>query len=162
MFFTFLMTVPVVILPSNRGFLKIQGWLTTACAVFTLVLGLAIWFDTLKTRANLETVWGRQDQVRQGLLQQKFNCCGYLNATAPPFVTDATCPDPIVAVQKQGCVGPFAAFANGYLDLIFTAAFGVVGVDVIMLLCVVMIIKRREELQRYRHIDEKNGNGFGL
>jgi hypothetical protein len=57
----------------------------------------------------------------------------------------------------MGCVGPFSQFANTYLDLIFTAAFGIVGVDVLLLLCVVMVLKYRGELQRYRHIDEKNG-----
>ncbi|KAF2097777.1 tetraspanin [Rhizodiscina lignyota] len=161
-FFTFLMTIPVIILPSNKSFLRIQGWFVTLCAVFTLILGLVIWFDTLATRANLSHVWAQQDATRQGLLQQKFNCCGYMNATSPPFVQDATCPNALTAVQKQGCVAPFTKFANGYLDLIFTAAFGIVGVDVFLLLTVVMVVKRRGELERYRHIDEKNGNGFGI
>jgi hypothetical protein len=55
-----------------------------------------------------------------------------------------------------GCVGPFSSFANTYLDLIFTAAFGIVGVDVLLLLCIVMVLKYRAELERYRHIDEKS------
>jgi hypothetical protein len=59
----------------------------------------------------------------------------------------------------MGCVGPFSSFANSYLDLIFTAAFGIVGIDVVLLLCIVMVLKYRAELERYRHIDEKNG-GF--
>jgi hypothetical protein len=75
----------------------------------------------------------------------------------PPFIIDSVCPDSFSASQKMGCVGPFSQFANTYLDLIFTAAFGIVGVDVLLLLCVVMVLKFRGELQRYRHIDEKNG-----
>jgi hypothetical protein len=59
----------------------------------------------------------------------------------------------------MGCVIPFSSFANSYLDLIFTAAFGIVGIDVVLLLCIVMVLKYRAELERYRHIDEKNG-GF--
>lgn len=76
------------------------------------------------------------------------------------FVTDSACPNPTAAAATQGCVGPFASFTGIYLDFIFTAAFGIVGVDVLLLLCVVMVIKYRGELERYRHIDEKNGVGF--
>lgn len=37
------------------------------------------------------------------------------------------CTTPLVAAQKQGCVGPFSSFANVFLDFIFTADFGIVG-----------------------------------
>jgi hypothetical protein len=75
---------------------------------------------------------------------------------SPPFVVDSTCSTTQVASAKIGCVGPFASFANGYLDLVFTAAFGIVGVDVLLLVCIVMVLKNRAELERYRHIDEKS------
>jgi len=157
MFFTFLLSLPALALPMNRGWLKLQGWLLVVCSFFTLILGLFIWFDTLQTRKNLSIIWGQQDSNIQSLLQEKFNCCGYLDSMTPPFIVDSVCPDPFSASQKMGCVGPFSQFANIYLDLIFTAAFGIVGVDVLLLLCVVMVLKYRGELQRYRHIDEKNG-----
>ena len=76
------------------------------------------------------------------------------------FVADSTCPNAAAAAIKPGCVGPFSAFANVYFDVVFTAAFGIVGVDILLLLCVVMVIKYRGELERYRHIDEKNSVGF--
>lgn len=101
-----------------------------------------------------------------------------MNSTAPPFVTDTTCTSAIVAAQKAGCVGPFSTFANNYLDVIFTAAFGVVGmyfrshpslsyitdhsfvgIDVALILAIAMLLKDRKEKQRYRHIDMKSG-GF--
>ncbi|KAK3076466.1 hypothetical protein LTS18_012924, partial [Coniosporium uncinatum] len=121
---------------------------------------LVIWFDTLRTRANLNAIWGASPALDQSLLQEKFDCCGYLSSTSPPFIQDSTCPSALVAAQKQGCVGPFSAFANQYLDVIFTAAFGIVGVDVVMLLNVVVMVRFRGELERYRHIDEKNFGGF--
>jgi len=158
-FVTFLVSLPALALPSNRTFLKIQGWGVVFCAFFTLVLGLFIWFDTLQTRKNLSLIWGTQSMQVQSLLQQKFQCCGYLNYASPPFVVDSVCPNIKAASGMMGCVGPFAAFANVYLDLIFTAAFGIVGVDVLLLLCIVMVLKDRAEQERYRHIDEKNG-GF--
>jgi len=57
----------------------------------------------------------------------QFDCCGYINSTFPPFQQDSVCTSPLVAAQKQGCVGPFATFANIFLDFIFTADFGIVG-----------------------------------
>jgi len=156
MFFTFLLSLPALALPMNRGWLKLQGWMLVLCSFFTLILGLFIWFDTLQTRKNLSVIWGLQGQDVQSLLQQRFNCCGYTNSMTPPFIVDNVCPDSFAASQKMGCVGPFSTFANTYLDLIFTAAFGIVGVDVLLLLCVVMVLKYRAELERYRHIDEKN------
>jgi hypothetical protein len=97
----------------------------------------------------------------QSLLQQKFQCCGYINSTTPPFIQDLVCSNSLVATQKAGCIGPFSNFANSYLDKIFTALFGVVAIDVLVVLWVAMVLKHRQEQQRYRHIDEKNGtNGF--
>lgn len=157
MFFTFLLSLPALALPMNRGWLKLQGWLLVFCSFFTLILGLFIWFDTLQTRKNLAVIWGQQPSDIQGLLQQAFNCCGYLDSMTPPFFIDNVCPDSFTASQKMGCVGPFSTFANNYLDIIFTAAFGIVGVDVLLLLAVVMLLKHRAELERYRHIDEKLG-----
>lgn len=43
------------------------------CALFTLVLGLSEWLQTLTTRANLETIWGQQNNVTQSILQQKVS-----------------------------------------------------------------------------------------
>jgi len=158
MFLTFIISLPALALPTNRGWLKLQGWLLVFNSFFTLVLGLFIWFDTLQTRKNLSVIWGAQSTDVQSLLQERFQCCGYMNSMTPPFIVDSVCTDAFSASQKQGCVGPFSAFANVYLDLIFTAAFGIVGVDVLLLLCVVMVLKYRAELERYRHIDEKTGN----
>ncbi|KAF2499521.1 tetraspanin [Lophium mytilinum] len=158
-FLTFLLSLPALFLPQNRGWLRAQGWLVVFCATFTLVLGLTIWFVTLHSRANLNRIWAHEQPLTQSLLQQKFNCCGYNNSTSPPFIQDSTCINSLVAAQKGGCISKFSSFANGYLDLIFTAAFGIVGIDVVLVLCVAMVLKYRQELERYKHIDEKNGMG---
>jgi hypothetical protein len=176
-FITFLISLPALFLPTNRGWLRAQGALIIICAIFTLGLGVAIWVETLQTRHNLSLLWGRETPQIQSLLQQKvctinlpcikqrytnstqFDCCGYVNATTPPFVQDSTCTNALVAAQKGGCIGPFSSFTNRYLDQIFTAAFGIVGIDFILVLCVAMVLKYRMEQERYRHIDEKNGLG---
>jgi hypothetical protein len=70
-FVTFLLSLPGLFLPTNRGWLRAQGWLVVFCATFTLGLGLAIWVETLQTRAALNDVWARESPLIQSLLQQK-------------------------------------------------------------------------------------------
>jgi len=158
-FFTFLMTVPAIVMPMTRGWLKFGGYLTVVCAVFTMIIGLDIWFETLKSRKNLSNIWNVQPASTQSLLQQKFTCCGYANSTSPPFAVDSTCPNALVAAAQVGCVGPFSKEANNFLDIIFTGAFGIVGIDVALILSTAMLLKDRKEKERYRHIDEKSGAG---
>lgn len=131
---TFLMTVPAIAMPRARGLLKLTGYFVFVCAVFTMVIGLTIWFKTLKTRNNLLSIWTAQDVSTQSLLQTKFKCCGYINSTSPAFVVDNICPDPTIAAARLGCVFPFSAYANKFLDVIFTAFFGIVGVDALFIL----------------------------
>jgi len=158
-FITFVISLPAIIYPDNRAWLKLHAWFVVASATFTLGLGLGIWFETLRTKSNLGVVWEQQTPRVRSLLQQRFDCCGYLNSTSPPFEADSTCRTPLIAAQKQGCVGPFSNFANNYLDVIFTADFCIVAIDVILLLCAAMVLKDRKERARYRLIDAKNGSG---
>jgi hypothetical protein len=70
-FVTFLLSLPALFLPTNRGWLRAQGWLVVFCAIFTLALGLTVWGSTLQTRRNLGMIWGEQTDLIQSLLQQK-------------------------------------------------------------------------------------------
>lgn len=160
-FFAFLLSIPGILLSDQRFWLKIHGYLVVVCAIFTLVLGVRVWYETLKTGANLGPKWAQQTSQVQSLLQQRFDCCGYLNSTSPPFVQDATCPSPLAAAQKPGCIGPFSNYADLFLDYIFTADFGLVAIDAILLLNTAVLLKDRKERERYRLIDAKNGlNGI--
>lgn len=69
-FITFLISVPAMIMPMTRGWLKFHGYTVVVCALFTWVIGLDIWFDTLTTRKNLSIVWNEQPAT-QSLLQQR-------------------------------------------------------------------------------------------
>jgi hypothetical protein len=60
-------------MPTSRGWLKIHGYMVVVCMVFTLVIGLDIWFETLKTRENLSQLWNRQPNSVQSLLQQEVS-----------------------------------------------------------------------------------------
>lgn len=56
-----------------------------------------------------------------------------------------------------GCVTPLSRFGNTFIDNIFTALFGVVGVDAVLVIASLCLLKDRKEMERYRHIDEKSG-----
>lgn len=157
-FTAFLVSIPGVISSTSRGFLKFQGCLVVLSGTYTLILGLYLWFTTLKTRANLSVIWNNQPAATQSLLQQSLVCCGFFNSTSPPFVVDSVCPTAAIAATQIGCVTPYTSFANSFLDTIFTAAFGCVGIDVALILGIAILVKDRHEKERYRHIDEKNGS----
>lgn len=70
-FFTFALSLPGLIFRENRGWLKTHAWLVVACALFTLALGLSIWFETLRTRAMLGRMWDAQTAEVQSLLQTR-------------------------------------------------------------------------------------------
>lgn len=154
-FATFLLSVPAIVFPTHRTFLRIHGYAVVFCALFSLTIGLIIWFSTLKTKSNLSVIWFNTPDA-QSLLQQKFKCCGYFNATSPPFIIDDTCPNSLVANSLGGCVDPFSTFANAFLDLPFTAAFGIAGIDILLLLSAACLFKDRKEKERYQRIDAKS------
>lgn len=58
-------------MPMTRGWLKFSGYMTVVCAMFTMIIGLDIWFETLKTRENLSIIWNKQPSTTQSLLQQQ-------------------------------------------------------------------------------------------
>ncbi len=172
---TFLLTLPGIIVPT-RGWLKFSGIMVTLTALFTLVLGLFLWLSTLKTKEDFAPLWSSQSSQIQELMQSavsylhpfplssatnllplQFNCCGYFNSTTPAFVTDSICPSPAAAALMRGCATPIASFANVFVDDIFTAVFGMCGIDGVLILATACLIKDRKERERFRHIDEKAG-----
>lgn len=112
---------------TTRGWLKFHGYLTVICGIFTMVIGLDIWFGTLRSKEMLLDTWNAQSPTTQSLLQEELSCCGYFNSTSPAFVIDGTCPNSIVAATMPGCSAAFVKLDGLFLDVIFTAAFGIVG-----------------------------------
>lgn len=60
-------------MPMTKGWLKLYGYMVVVCALFTLILGLKTWFETLKTRSNLLVIWTAQPAFTQSLLQQEVS-----------------------------------------------------------------------------------------
>ncbi|KAK6354891.1 phospholipid scramblase 1 [Orbilia brochopaga] len=154
---TFLLSLPALALPMSLVWLRIHGWFVMICAVYSLVLGVLVWVDTLTERAAMFQAWKDIGPSVQTLLQERFQCCGYISAMEPLFVTDDVCPNALVASQTKPCVGPFTAFQDEFFNTVFTILFGIVAVDFVMLCCTAMVINQRREQRRYRKIDEKRG-----
>ncbi|KAK4649477.1 uncharacterized protein QC761_119270 [Podospora bellae-mahoneyi] len=157
-FLTFMVTLPGLATQS-RGWLKLGAYMTTFCGLFSMILGLFLWILTLKTREDFAPLYWAQPANVQQLMQAEFNCCGYFNSTSPAFVTDATCSSPAAAALVRGCATPITSFANIFLDNIFTAMFGMVGIDFVFVMATACLLKDRKERERFRHIDEKSGYG---
>jgi len=159
-FVTFLITLPGLATPA-RVWLKMGGYMATVSAFFSLIIGLYLWILTLKTKEDFAPLYLAQTPAVQELMQTSFNCCGYFNSSSPAFVTDATCPSPAAAALMRGCATPITSFANIFLDDIFTAVFGMVGIDAVLIMATACLLKERKERERFRHIDEKSGLSNG-
>lgn len=155
-FVTFALTLPGLVTPA-RGWLKLSGGLVTVCGLFSLCIGIYLWILTLRTKADFFQIWMRQEAPVQDLMQTSFECCGYFNSTSPAFVTNPACPSPAAAALMIGCAAPITSFSNIFIDDIFTAVFGMVGIDAVFILSIACLLKDRKERERYRHIDEKTG-----
>jgi hypothetical protein len=125
-FLTFLFTIPGIVMPT-RGWLKLSGWLVAVSAIFSMVIGVYLWVLTLGTKRDFFAIWVAQDARVQDLMQTAFSCCGYFNSTSPAFVTDTMCTSPAAAALMRGCAAPISSFSNVFIDDIFTAVFGMVG-----------------------------------
>ncbi|KAI1473864.1 hypothetical protein K445DRAFT_69175 [Daldinia sp. EC12] len=155
-FITFLTTLPALA-TNSRGWLKVAVWMVVVDAVFTMSIGVDLWILTLKMKDAFLQIWLSQSPQVQDLMQTAFSCCGFNNSTSPAFVTDATCPSPAAAALMRGCSAPLTSFGNTFVDNIFTAMFGMVGIDVVLIMSIACLLKDRKERERYRDIDEKSG-----
>jgi protein-S-isoprenylcysteine O-methyltransferase Ste14 len=75
-FVTFLISIPAMVMPMTRGWLKLHGYMTVVCAIFTLILGLFVWFETLTSRSRLGVIWGNLPSQTQSLIQQQVSSPG--------------------------------------------------------------------------------------
>ncbi|KAL8721884.1 MAG: hypothetical protein Q9225_001520 [Loekoesia sp. 1 TL-2023] len=70
-FLAFLTSIPGLIIKANRTWFKVHSWMVLVCILVTLVIGLDIWFSTLKTRSNLAVMWQKESPQIQHLLQER-------------------------------------------------------------------------------------------
>ncbi|KAI0379136.1 hypothetical protein F5Y04DRAFT_260516 [Hypomontagnella monticulosa] len=155
-FITFLATIPALA-TNNRSWLKLAAYMIVVDAIFTMAIGVDLWIITLKMKQEYLDIWMSQPAQIQELMQTAFSCCGFDNSTSPAFITDATCSSPHAAALMRGCSVPLTSFGNTFVDNIFTAVFGMVGIDTLLIMALACLLKDRKERERFRHIDEKSG-----
>ncbi|KAG6139257.1 hypothetical protein E4U24_007390 [Claviceps purpurea] len=146
-----------VVFAGRRRWLQMGGYLVIVCGVYSLCLGVYLWVMTLKLKRNFFGTYLGLRPSEQALVQESFQCCGYYNATTPAFVTDAFCSSPAAAALIHGCGAGISSYGNLHIGNFFTALFGMVGVDAVLILSIACLLKDRKERERYRHIDEKSG-----
>ncbi|KAI1815383.1 tetraspanin [Poronia punctata] len=161
-FLAFVTTLPgLMIITTNkprRGWLKFAGFLISVNAVYTLILGLQLWMFTLRIGETFEGIWRGVGDGLQVRMQDGFKCCGYNEIAFQ--LSPTTCPSPAAASSMPSCAGPISRFANTSINSVFTAMFGIVGVDALLILATACLLKERKEMERFRVIDEKRRGTF--
>jgi len=142
--------------------LVILNWVLLLDGIIILVVGSFIWIFTLKERNNYRAVFSRQSTQTQVSLQDAFQCCGYFTPTDLVQIGGNTCTSQAAATQLNvPCVGPITNFADKTLNEIFTTVYGFMAIVLSLLLATLCVIKKRQEDERFKKIDEKRGgSGF--
>lgn len=130
-----------------------------ATLLMTVITGSIIWFYTLTERADYQTVWLAQSSSTQAYLQDTLSCCGYWNATTAGLLVSTTgfCSSIKNATAITACVTPVTAYADTFLDNIFTTIYGFTAIEIFLFLTTSCLIINRTEEERFRRIDEKRG-----
>jgi len=158
---TFVGAIIAVIQPQHVTLgLVMLNWTLIVDAIGTVALGTAIWFHTLKERANYDAKWDiSSDTVVQGL-QDHFSCCGYF-FTNQTTVFTGFCSNATFAANQTSCVEPVTEFADYTLNNIFTSTYGFMAVVGALFLATCCVINKRMEAERFRKIDlKRGGRGF--
>lgn len=150
---------------ANTTLLASFNWTLVLAALVTLVIGLVIWFFTLRERSEFLKVWNEQSVETQVYLQDTLQCCGYFNATSAGFFNPAAatgfCAN-VANVTANPCVTPITSYADFTLNNIFSSIFGFMCVVVALFLTSVCVINDRHEEARFKLIEEKTGNYGGF
>jgi len=166
---TFLISMVAMIRKNNSitGFI-VLNWALVLDAIVVLIVGTAVWFYTLKQRANYYDVWQAASPDTRVALQDMFGCCGYYapNDTAE-IRTGTFCKSQdfvnslynATVTTTNACINPVNAAAEVTLNQIFTPVYGFMAVVICLFLATLCVIKTKTEKERFRKIDAKRGGG---
>jgi len=139
-----------VILP-----LALLNWALIADALAVVVIGTMIWWATLQERNNFNEAFEKTSADVRLIIQNQLQCCGYFATNDSTLVTQGFCSD--IKNATQPCVGPITSFADVTLNDIFTSTYGFAAVLIGLFLATLCIIKKRQEIERFKRIDLKQG-----
>ncbi|KAF8350882.1 tetraspanin Pls1 family [Amanita rubescens] len=113
--------------------------------------------------SNFHKLWLSASTNSRIVLQDQFKCCGYFNSTDAVAIGGNFCVSQDfvnglnATVVSNFCVAPITASA----ELTLNTVYGFIGVILCLLLATLCVIKKREEEERFKRIDEKRGGrGF--
>jgi len=135
-------------------------------AIAVVVIGTSVWWSTLQAGANFHKLWLSASTNSRIVLQDQFKCCGYFNSTDAVAIGGNFCAsqdfvNSLNATVEYFCVTPITKSAELTLNTVFTTVYGFMGVILCLLLATLCVIKRRQEEERFKRIDEKRGGrGF--
>ncbi|KAF8803605.1 tetraspanin Pls1 family [Phlegmacium glaucopus] len=136
-------------------------------AIGILVIGTFIWFSTLQERVNFHKLWADASPAVRIALQDKFECCGFLNGTDLAQVGGSFCRSQNFIsglasdVSSNFCVSPITDFADVTLNNVFSTIYGYMAIVLCLLLASLCVINKRQEAERFKKIDAKRGGrGF--
>ena len=94
MLLTFAYSVPAFVLTPKAGarttHLSVLNTLVILTGCATLAIGSAVWFFTLRQRAEFEAIWKEQSPEGIVLVQDWLKCCGYWTASSEGLFSQAT------------------------------------------------------------------------
>jgi hypothetical protein len=146
--------------------LVVLNWALIIDAIGVIIIGSFIWWFTLQERNNFHGVYQALSSANRIFIQDKFQCCGYFNAsdliefggnycTDLPFVESPA----FLNSTNPFCVDPVTNFADGMLNVTFTTVYGYMAIIMSLILATLCVIRKRLEDERFRKIDFKRGGG---
>lgn len=157
---TFIFSIGAIVQPHHVTLpLALLNWALIVDTLAVVVVGTMVWWATLQERKIFGDAFSAaSSEVRQGI-QDQLSCCGYYFNNETQIITlQGFCQ---TATNATACVGPITAYADATLNDIFTSVYGFVAVIIGLFLSTLCVIKKRQEVERFRRIDAKRGGrGF--
>jgi len=147
---TFFAALPAYMTHSTTGLINLTFLLPIEALGMVGGTGF-IWYRTLQERMNFWNVWQKGGVDVQIAIQEKWQCCGYWDATNAPF--DSQCTKAVPAMPA--CVDPFQEYGDSLLSSTTTFLFIVAAVMGFWILVNLCLIAERNLTRRFKLIDEK-------
>lgn len=147
---TFFAALPAYMTHSTTGLINLS--LLLPLEALGMVGGTGfIWFRTLQERMSFWNLWQKGGVDVQLAIQEKWQCCGYWDATSAPFSSQCTKAVPAM----PACVDPFQKYADSLLSSTTTFLFTVAAIMGFWVLVNLCLIAERNLATRFKLIDEK-------
>ncbi|OAX32103.1 hypothetical protein K503DRAFT_805512 [Rhizopogon vinicolor AM-OR11-026] len=159
---TFILSLLLVAQRGTLG-LKILNWVLLMNGIIILLIGTYIWIFTLHERNNYHAIFGGESDATKILIQDTLKCCGYFNAADEVAFGGTTCPNQAAATALNNfCVTPITKFTDMTLNNVFSTIYGFMSIVIGFFLANMCVIKKRQEIERFKKIDSKRGGGHSF